>query len=52
MYTDASLNRRMLHPFEKPLEEAMTNLRKYITQMHHQKLKEKQHLNYKNLIEN
>ena len=28
MYTDASLNRRMLHPFEKPLEEAMTKFEK------------------------
>jgi hypothetical protein len=24
MYADASLNRKMLYPFEKPLEEAMT----------------------------
>jgi len=28
MYTDASLNIRMLHPFEKPLEEAMTKFEK------------------------
>jgi hypothetical protein len=30
MYADASLNRKMLYPFEKPLEEAMTKFEESI----------------------